>query len=160
MERLMSHVKHKRKQTLAEKYPPSPPCSCDVCKSYCKRPGWWTVEEAARAIEAGYGKRMMLEMAPGFSLGVLSPAFKGCEVMFAYNEYASRGCTFLLDNKCELHETGYQPLECRYCHHERIGMGPRCHADIEKDWNTPAGRSLIVQWSQLVGFAKHRTIKA
>ena len=155
----MSRTRHKQKQTLTEKYPPSPPCSCDVCKSYCKRPGWWTVEEAAHAIAAGYAKRMMLEMAPGFRFGVLSPAFKGCEVMFAYNEYAARGCTFLLDDKCELHGTGHQPLECRYCHHERLGMGPRCHADIEKDWNTPAGRSLIVKWSQLVGFTNRQVRK-
>ncbi len=151
----MSRDRRKRKRTLAEKYPPSPPCSCDVCQSYCKRPGWWTVDEAARAIEAGYGKRMMLEMAPGFTFGVLSPAFKGCEVKFAYNEYASNGCTFLMDNKCELHRTGHQPLECRYCHHDRPGMGPVCHAYIEKDWNSPAGRALVVKWSHAMGFVKH-----
>ena len=107
-------------------------------------------------MEAGYGKRMMLEMAPGFSFGVLSPAFKGCEVKFAYKEYVSRGCTFFIDEKCELYGTGQQPLECRYCHHERPGMGPRCHADIEKDWNTPAGRALVVKWSNLVGFMKNQ----
>ncbi len=151
----MSHVRHKRKLTLAAKYPPSPPCSCDICRNYCKRPGWWTVDEAARAIEAGYGKRMMLEMAPELTFGVLSPAFKGCEVRFSYNEYAFAGCTFLVNDKCELHGTGYQPLECRYCHHERVGMGPYCHADIEKDWNTEVGRSLIVRWSEIVGFMKH-----
>lgn len=149
-------ARHRRKLTLAEKYPPSPPCSCEVCKSYCKRPGWWTVEEAARAMEAGYAKRMMLEMAPGFMFGVLSPAFKGCEVQFAYNEYASAGCTFLIDGKCELHGTGHQPLECRFCHHDRLGLGPCCHADIEKDWDTSPGRSLIVQWSEMVGFMKHQ----
>jgi hypothetical protein len=102
-------------------------------------------------MEAGYASRMMLEMAPDLTFGVLSPAFKGCEMRFAYNEYASKGCTFLIDEKCELHGTGYQPLECRYCHHERPGMGPKCHADIEKDWNTPAGRSLVVKWSRMVG---------
>jgi hypothetical protein len=152
----MSRARQKRKQTLAEKYPPSPPCSCEVCISYCKRPGWWTVDEADQAIEAGYGKRMMLEMAPGFNFGVLSPAFKGCEVNFAYDEYASRGCTFFADNKCELHGTGHQPLECRYCHHERLGMGPVCHTDIEKDWNTPAGCALVVKWSNMMGFVKHQ----
>lgn len=95
---------------------------------------------------------MMLEMAPGFSFGVLSPAFKGCEANFAFHEYASNGCTFLDDGKCELHESGIQPLECRYCHHERVGLGPRCHADIERNWNSPAGRALVVKWSQVVGF--------
>ena len=153
----MSRHKQKRKLTLAEKYPPSPPCSCEICKSYCKRPGWWTVEEAAQALDAGYGKRMMLEMAPGFKFGVLSPAFKGNEGMFAFNEYAANGCTFLVDEKCELHGTGHQPLECCFCHHDRFGMGPRCHTDIERDWDTPAGRALIVKWSNAVGFMKRHS---
>ena len=151
----MPHKKHA--STLTEKYPPSPPCSCEVCKSYCKRPGWWTVAEAAQAIEGGYGSRMMLEMSPNFTFGVLSPAFKGCERDFAYNEYASMGCTFLVDEKCELHGTVHQPLECRFCHHDRAGMGPRCHADLEKDWNTKAGRALVVKWSQRIGFGKRQT---
>lgn len=151
----MSRNRSKRKPTLAEKYPPSPSCSCDVCRGYCKRPGWWTVAEAERAVEAGHARRMMLEMSPELRFGVLSPAFKGCETKFAYQAYAAMGCTFLVDGKCELHGTGLQPLECRYCHHERAGMGLRCHADIEKDWNTPAGRALVVKWAKLVGFMQH-----
>ena len=71
--------KNKRSGPLYEKYPPSEPCSCEVCKAFCIRPGWWTVKEAARAIVEGYGNRMMLEIAPEFTFGVLSPAFKGCE---------------------------------------------------------------------------------
>jgi len=144
----------KRKRSLAEKYPPSEPCSCSVCISFCRRPGWWTVEEAARAMEAGYGERMMLEMAPDRSFGVLSPAFRGCEVSFAANEFASRGCTFLKDERCELHGTGLMPLECRFCHHDRPGEGPVCHADIEREWNTAAGRKLVVRWSNQAGFWK------
>lgn len=142
----------KRRRTLAERYPPSAPCDCDTCVAYCVRPGWWTVEEAARAIDAGYGRRMMLEMAPELTFGVLSPAFKGCEVDFATNLHAERGCTFLADGRCELHGTGFQPLECRFCHHDRCGLGPQCHADLEKDWNTPAGRALIARWGRLTGF--------
>jgi len=93
---------------------------------------------------------MMLEMAPEFTFGVLSPAFKGCEMIFALNEYASRGCTFFISNQCELHGTGYQPLECRFCHHDRPGMGSQCHADIEKDWDSSAGRALVAKWIKLV----------
>jgi len=52
-------------KTLQELYPPSEP-SCKICKSYCVRSGWWTVEEAFKAINAGYGHRMMLEVAPEF----------------------------------------------------------------------------------------------
>jgi len=141
-----------RKKSLPEKYPPSEPCSCSICVSYCRRPGWWTVEEAARAVDAGYADRMMLEMSPDRSFGVLSPAFRGCEVQFATNVYASRGCTFLKEERCELFGSGLTPLECRFCHHDRLGLGPRCHADIEKDWNTAAGRALVVRWSNLTDF--------
>ncbi len=142
----------KRRKSLVEKYPPSESCSCAVCVSYCRRPGWWTVDEAELAIEAGYANRMMLEMSPDRSFGVLSPAFRGCEVQFALNEYADRGCTFLTDERCELYSAGLMPLECRFCHHERAGQGPRCHADIAKDWNTAAGRALVVRWSNITNF--------
>ncbi len=148
----MSHNKARPKKTLAEKYPPSEPCDCEICLGYCARPGWWTVEEAARAIDAGYGTRMMLEMSPDRSFGVLAPAFRGCEVSFALNLYASQGCTFLKQNRCELHGTGFQPLECRYCHHDRTGTGQKCHLDLERDWNTSSGRLLVVRWSKLTGF--------
>ena len=147
----MSRTKVKRKKTLAEKYPPSEPCSCEVCLAYCQRPGWWTVEQAARAIEAGYARRMMLEIAPERTFGVLSPAFYGNEADFASNLYAKRGCNFLKDNRCELFGTGVQPLECRFCYHDRVGQGPQCHADLEKDWNTPAGQALVESWGRLTG---------
>lgn len=139
----------RRKQpssNLQEKYPASEPCSCEICLGYCRRPGWWTVEEAAAAIQAGYGHRMMLEIAPELSFGVLSPAFKGCERSIASNPFAGRGCTFLRQGLCELHGTGHQPLECRFCHHERRGLGLRCHHDLEKDWKTPAGQALVKAW--------------
>jgi hypothetical protein len=141
-----------RKKSLAAKYPPSEPCACEVCLNYCKRPGWWTVAEAACAVDAGYGSRMMLEMAPGNVYGVLSPAFKGNEGEFAREIFADQGCTFLKNGLCELHGTGNQPLECRFCHHDRIGRGLVCHADIEHDWDTPAGRDLVVRWSKSIGF--------
>lgn len=139
---------------LNKKYPPSEPCSCELCRSFCRRPGWWTVEEARKAIDAGYAGRMMLEMAPDLSFGVLSPAFYGCENNFAIQEYARFGCNFLKNGLCELHGTGHMPLECRFCHHARSGQGLICHADIEKDWNTPAGQALVAQWGQMAGLLK------
>jgi hypothetical protein len=141
----------KNRENLTLKYPPSEPCSCKICLGYCARPGWWTVRETARAINAGYSRRMMLEISPDRSFGVVSPAFKGCEGNFALQEYASRGCNFLKNNLCELHGSGYQPLECRVCHHDRPGMGPQCHEDIEKEWNTPAGRAVVIRWVKLTG---------
>lgn len=139
------------KNLLRRKYPPSEPCNCDICRTYCARPGWWTVEEAQRAFEAGLGSRMMLEVAPGFAYGVLSPAFRGCEKNFALQEYASYGCNFYNGGLCELYGTGLEPLECLFCHHTRIGEGIKCHADIEKDWNTPEGQALVFLWGNSVG---------
>ena len=136
---------------LEKMYPPSEPCACEVCLSYCQRPGWWTVEEAARALKMGYARRMMLEIAPERTFGVLAPAFNGCQGTFALQECAGRGCNFLKDNRCELHGTGVQPLECRFCHHSRPGQGPVCHAAIEREWKTPAGRKLVAEWCQLTG---------
>jgi len=118
------------------------------------RPGWWTVEEAAQAIEAGYGHRMMLELSPEMTIGVLSPAFKGCEGFYALQEYAGNGCNFLNNGLCELHETGHLPLECRFCHHLRKGLGQKCHADIERDWRTPAGQAMIKRWIEKYFAAK------
>ena len=69
--------REKGKKTLIKKYPPSEPCTCDVCLAYCARPGWWTVEEAARALDAGYGNRMMLEVAPELTFGVLVSGIQG-----------------------------------------------------------------------------------
>ena len=115
------------------------------------RPGWWTVAEAARAMVAGYGPRMMLELSPELTFGVLSPAFKGCEGELASNLFSRNGCTFLRQSQCDLYGTGYQPLECRYCHHERQGLGPSCHADIEGDWNTWKGHELVQEWLDLMG---------
>ena len=141
----------KRKRSLAEKYPPSEPCGCEVCLTYCRRPGWWTVKEAAKAIDAGYGPRMMLELSPDRTFGVLSPAFKGNEANFALDLHANRGCTFLAENRCELYGSGHQPLECRFCHHDRRGLGARCHASLGRDWHTPAGQALVQRWGRLIG---------
>ena len=82
--------KRAKQKTLPEKYPPSEPCACEICLCYCIRPGWWTVEEATLALEAGYGNRMMLEIAPELTFGVLSPAFKGCEKSFATHQFAKQ----------------------------------------------------------------------
>ena len=146
----MTKRKTKHQKSLAEKYPPSEPCACEICLSYCARPGWWTVEQAARVIEAGYGERMMLEIAPELTFGVLSPAFKGCEKSIATNQFANNGCTFLKDDRCDLFGTAHQPLECRFCHHDRRGLGPKCHADLEKDWKTSAGQALVEAWIRQV----------
>jgi hypothetical protein len=148
----MNQKTNENKKTLYEKFPPSEPCSCDICVGYCKRPGWWTVEESKKAIEAGFAKRMMLEISPEHDFGVLSPAFKGNECDYALQIFSDRGCTFLQNGLCELFASGLVPLECRYCHHERIGLGLKCHSEIEQEWKSHVAKKLIVQWGNITGF--------
>jgi hypothetical protein len=148
----MNQIGSKKNKSLDELYPPSEPCSCLICKAYCQRPGWWTVKEAEKAINAGFAKRMMLEISPERKFGVLSPAFKGNEGNYAFQIFSKDGCTFLVNELCELYGTGLQPLECRYCHHDRKGKGNTCHSDIEKDWNTNDGKRLVVKWGNSIGF--------
>lgn len=148
----MSETSNSNKQSIKEQFLPSEPCACKICLSYCERPGWWTVEEAAKAIEEGLSTRMMLEISPEQNFGVLSPAFKGAESNYALEIFSTNKCTFLKDDLCELFDTGMQPLECRYCHHFRKGSGIKCHEAIENDWNTEAGKRLIVRWGNILGF--------
>lgn len=112
--------------------------------------------EATRALQAGYARRMMLEVAPELSFGVLSPAFRGCEGGVATSLCAGGGCNFLKDGHCELHGTGFQPLECRFCHHERVGLGKQCHLEIGRDWHTPAGQALVRRWAEALGYGPAR----
>ena len=125
-----------------------------MCLSYCIRPGWWSAEEANRAIDLGYADKMMLEVSPEMTFGLLSPAFKGCETNFALQEFSANKCTFLKNDLCGLFETGVQPLECRFCHHERVGEGKKCHNAIEKDWNTFRGQKTVKKWIEKINF-KH-----
>ena len=137
---------------IIESFPPSEPCSCEICTKYCQRPGWWTIEEFERVLESQYYHRVMLEVAPELTFSVLSPAFKGCESNFALQDYAKNGCNFFINGLCELFGTNVQPLECRYCHHERAGKGIECHTAIENEWNSHEGKKLVEVWIDKVRF--------
>jgi hypothetical protein len=137
---------------LNKLFPPSGSCTCDICKNYCSRPGWWTVDEAIKAIGSDYADRFMLEISPEYSFAVISPAFKGAERNFALQEFSKKGCTFFNNDLCELFDTGLMPLECRFCHHTRIGEGKRCHDAIEKEWNTYKGQKTVETWMEKTNF--------
>jgi hypothetical protein len=99
----------------------------------------------------GKANRMMLEISPEGTFGVLTPAFKGNESNFALQIFSKNGCTFYENGLCELFGTGIQPLECRFCHHTRKGKGKKCHADIERDWKSRKAKKLIVRWGNITG---------
>jgi hypothetical protein len=102
-------------------------------------------------MNAGYGNRMMMEIAPEFTFAVLAPAFRGCEGDFALQEHSKSGCNFFLEGLCELHGTGLMPLECRFCHHSHNGQGLVCHRDIARNWHTRQGQELVKKWASEYG---------
>ena len=143
-----------KKIDLSIKYPLSEPCGCEICKGYCLRPGWWTVGQAKKVVESIYCARMMVEVSPERDFGVLSPAFKGCEGGIALQAFSGNGCNFYAGGLCELHPTGLLPLECGFCHHDRVGLGLKCHADLEKDWKREVGSQLVGKWLKLMQIDK------
>lgn len=145
------HEKSDERDSLYAKFPPSEPCSCGVCRAYCARPGWWTVAEARGAMAAGLAARMMAEVSFERGFIVLAPAFKGNEGFFALRELSGSGCTFLGEGRCELFGSGFEPLECRFCHHARAGRGRACHEAVAKDWDSGKGRRLARQWLLAMG---------
>ena len=135
-----------RKHPLYKRFPPSPSCSCAIYTQYCRRPGWPLVEEVRLAIQCDQGDRFMLEFSQDASFGILVPAFKGNEGMFALSAYEHNGCTFLSSSGCVIFDTPYRPIECRFCHHARVGRGLACHLAVAHDWNTSKGKRLVTRW--------------
>jgi hypothetical protein len=138
-----------RRRSLSDRFPPSAACTCEVCVAYCARPGWWSVEQAAAALDA-VGARMMLELSPDRRFAALAPAFRGCEGRVATSAGALAGCTFLVRQRCELFETPHAPLECRFCHHERRHQGRACHDALVDDWRRPAGQAVVGRWQNMM----------
>ncbi len=137
-------------ETMLQLLPPSAACCYEVHKN-AHRTGWWAVEEAKKAIEAGLSPRMMLEVSPDLSYGVLSPAYRSCEGNVSLSSCRKNGCTFCADGLCRLYNTGLQPLECRFGHHPSADIASNCHQTIERDWRTSKGQALVQAWTNEVG---------
>ncbi len=138
------------KHPLYHRFPPSEGCACPTCISFCRRPGWPLVEEAHLAIDAGLAPRLMLEFSPDLSFGILAPAFSQNEGMFALSCFSNNFCTFFDKGSCALFGLVYRPLECRFCHHERIGQGNACHLALAHEWNTSKGKRLVQRWLRIM----------
>jgi Fe-S-cluster containining protein len=93
-------------------------CSCSECRDMCKTRCWPSPEEARKMIEAGLAERMMKEIhyihdVEG-EVHVVCPAIPNFGGKGAPWVIARKGCVFFRkDQKCELHGTGYKPIEAR-----------------------------------------------
>ncbi len=147
-------------------------CACRTCASYCSNnPGWMLPEEAVRAISGGRAKALMLDWwEPSDDVGndervyLLCPASVGSEGDFApttdwlqmlLGGWKKGACTFLAKGKCDIHNSGFKPLECRLAHHTREDAGDTVNAQrvgIVAAWMTDRGRKIVAEWKTLIGF--------
>lgn len=94
-------------------------CQCDRCKRACNktRPCWGTPKDILKIINAGYGKKLMLDwwgnmVGDEIDFYMIVPAIKGYE-SYRAPIYPIGECTFYKDGLCELHNLKLKPLEGR-----------------------------------------------
>jgi len=101
-----------------------------------------------------------LSTSTHYPFGVFSPAFKSCEKSFATHQFANNDCNFLKNDCCEFYGTGHQPLECRYCHHERRSFGlqvMQISKRLEGACQSSAGGSMDqASWPKLLHILKDK----
>lgn len=138
-------------------------CTCDRCVSACyQAPGWFGLDDAEVAIDAGYAKKMMLDWWEEHDDGdnntyVLAPAVVGFggrlapdipEFPFSFGWVKGR-CSLLDDkSRCTIHSTGFKPAQCRALGH---GVSLK-NQDAIKPWRTKRGLALIRRWKKEVKY--------
>lgn len=143
-------------------------CTCRECVDACKHyPGWMTPEEADKAINEGLAKRLMLDWFCADKefnykkIFVLCPASLGYEGKKAPEDigfspllvgYFPGRCTFLKNDRCEIHSSGHKPMHCREgraCVDDgKTGYGEKIK--VARLWNTTEGKALLRKWRKLV----------
>jgi hypothetical protein len=108
-----------------EKSFPETSCTCAKCVSMCYHvPCWPTPEEVDRITKAGFGGRLVKiqnDYYTDYPVFLLTPATVGNEGKPTDSRFADSRfgkCTFLKNDRCELHNLGLKPLEGRTATHE------------------------------------------
>lgn len=80
-------------------------CKCYLCKLQCKAPCWGTPEDMQKIVDAGFVKRLMVQVYG--------------EIMFVtpLMDKVKNACTFFTNGLCELHESGLKPTVGKLSHH-------------------------------------------
>jgi hypothetical protein len=145
-------------------------CKCEECTENCAwRPGWPSLEEAKKLVEAGYGKELMVDWWGGDSftpdlsrIYLLCPAGKGhagddaaegsLSDIFSVGRLPAMPCVMLTPEKlCKLHGSGMKPVECR-CTSCNTPDPDYIHEAAAESWNSPRGAAFVLQWMYDVGY--------
>lgn len=136
---------------------PQSQCNCNACQRMCSRPCYGTPEDIEKLIEEGYGDRLCLDYHCGLNsestIFLLSPALKDHEGGKApFFPVSKSGCTFFIDGKCELHNSGLKPIGGKIASCKKDFDSENYHLDggygayISETWNTQKGQDLVEKW--------------
>jgi Fe-S-cluster containining protein len=143
-------------------------CICEQCVSACKRiPGLFHPTEALRAIRAGYADDLMSVWASDehryyslrrhwrvlMPISAPPPYIRQSEF---FDPRRRRGgfeavgrCIFLnVDNRCEIHDSGFKPVECRHALLCKSVNTDRQHDGAKAAWDSPVGRFVLDLWKR------------
>lgn len=151
-------------------------CTCRECTEACeKNPGWFSPEQADKALMAGHAKKMMLDwLDPSSKLSndeeiwILAPAARGFEARKApdmdemqggsgpfshlYGDPPYKGrCVFLENGLCSLHDSGFKPTQCCSALHGQQHKGEwKSNYDMARMWNNPEAQKIVAKWKAAV----------
>lgn len=104
-------------------------------------------------IKAGFADRLALDWGKSRDQMVVAPAYQGNEGgTYAENLPVGTPCTFLKDGKCELHNLGLKPSECKFAHHSnRNGSSLRMREEMLLPlWDSIDGKAMVHFWRLVV----------
>ena len=138
-------------------------CTCDICRRACLNPGWFSPDEAASVLHAGLAHKLMKDwIEPCEQVGnaeriyILAPASLGHEgknapelddfFLYRIIGWNKGQCTFLNNGRCDIHNSGFKPLQCRgFFHGESID-----NYTMAKLWDNTTARAIVDVWEWLV----------
>lgn len=128
-------------------------CTCarcvEMCRTYACLP---TPEEAESLINAGYGDRMMLDTRPAISdpkllVLTLMPAMKGYERRISPMQLGISDCSFLVNERCALHDLDLKPLEGKFNLHDTMDdQANKIVYYIKLLWSLSSGKAIVNKW--------------
>ncbi len=139
-------------------------CHCTQCRAACEFiPGWMMPGKARTAIARGFAHRLMLCWYSGYKtkrIYVLSPAAAGHEgkigpqSVMSGKDWKGGTCTFYKNQQCEIHSSGFKPLECRLALRCDVAIGRQADDahkhGIPRAWDSWRSRRIIRRWLRLV----------
>lgn len=118
-------------------------CACTACKKQCTiAPCLGTPQDIERLIDAGYGDRIRPTY---WAAGILLLATDRIIFMYQAEFIDGKGCVFLKDTLCQLHDKGLKPLEGRLSYHvNKLETHEQNIAwQVAKEWIDPANNEVI-----------------